>query len=474
MRVLLLVAAALAACWPTLSGLHERWTDADQKTYTHGYLVAAICVFLLWRRNVGGPDQGVQRRGGVLPFVLLGGAAVGWVLVVRAGIGIVEWMALPVILILAIWAAFGPAVARRNLFPIGYLYFAIPIWGSVNGLFQSATVVAVRGLLRVVGVPSHFNGNFVEIPAGTFEIAGGCSGLHFVIVALALAALMGEMRGDDWRGRSILLVLAGALAVVTNWIRVFVIIVAGHQTDMQHYLVAQSHYGFGWVLFALAMVVFFLAERRIDVREPRRRQAAPPLRSAPTAMPAWGALIVLLLMGGLQYASARAAPERSLESVAAAGWSNDTSPPDWLPHIEGADVASGHSYVAPGQSPVQRFEFLFRWQRQDKELGGYGNDLLFAHRGQVSTRERLGGLPVVLHEARDVRGSMWLVAEAYRVGGHYDATASAAQLRYAVDSIKRLHSVPSSILVWRTECLPDCAQARERLATFISGTERRP
>src|SRR5690606_16830265 len=172
----------------------------------------------------------------VLPFVLLGGAAVGWVLVVRAGIGIVEWMALPVILILAIWAAFGPAVARRNLFPIGYLYFAIPIWGSVNGLFQSATVVAVRGLLRVVGVPSHFNGNFVEIPAGTFEIAGGCSGLHFVIVALALAALMGEMRGDDWRGRSILLVLAGALAVVTNWIRVFVIIVAGHQTDMQHYL----------------------------------------------------------------------------------------------------------------------------------------------------------------------------------------------------------------------------------------------
>lgn len=92
MRVLLLVAAALAACWPTLSGLHERWTDADQKTYTHGYLVAAICVFLLWRRNVGGPDQGVQRRGGVLPFVLLGGAAVGWVLVVRAGIGIVEWI----------------------------------------------------------------------------------------------------------------------------------------------------------------------------------------------------------------------------------------------------------------------------------------------------------------------------------------------------------------------------------------------
>src|SRR5690606_24257028 len=123
----------------------------------------------------------------------------------------------------------------------------------------------VRGLLRVVGIPSHFIGNDVQIPAGTFEIAGGCSGLHFFVVALAIGALMGEMRGDDWRGRLKLLLLAGALALVCNWLRVFTIILAGHYTHMQHYLVAQSHYGYGWMVFALAMVVFFVLERRIAI-----------------------------------------------------------------------------------------------------------------------------------------------------------------------------------------------------------------
>ena len=46
---------------------------------------------------------------------------------------------------------------------------------------------AVRVLLRTVGIPAYFDGLQFQIPAGSFEIAGGCSGLHFLIVALAIA-----------------------------------------------------------------------------------------------------------------------------------------------------------------------------------------------------------------------------------------------------------------------------------------------
>lgn len=472
MKVLLVLTLALAACWPTLAGLHERWTDTSQATYTHGYLVAAICAWLLWRANVGKAaqvDTGNGRR--LLPFLLLAAAGLAWVLVVRAGIGLIEWALLPVILWLVVWAAFGTLTARRNLFPIGFLYFAMPVWGTVNGLFQSGTVLAVRTMLRAVGIPSHFIGNYVQIPAGTFEIAGGCSGLHFVIVALALAALMGEVRGDDWRGRARLLLLALGLAVLTNWIRVFTIIVAGHLTDMRHYLVAQSHYGFGWVLFAAAMLVFFVLERRIDVRKAQRPLPAV-VPATPMHRPVVAATLIVLMVGVLQMASARPADIDALPPAVAGGWQEVARPAPWQPRIHGADAQRAAVFEHAAEPAVERLQFLFRWQRQDKELGGYGNDMTAHHVVQHSTALQLGDVPVKLHEARDAAGNSWLIAESYAVATRHYPAPFRAQLHYAAASLAQLRSAPAAILVWRTPCVPGCEQAVARLQQFIADTER--
>jgi len=53
--------------------------------------------------------------------------------------------------------------------------------------------------------------NYVHIPSGTFEIAGGCSGLHFFIVALAISALYGELQRDSIKIRVALICLAALL-----------------------------------------------------------------------------------------------------------------------------------------------------------------------------------------------------------------------------------------------------------------------
>ena len=37
---------------------------------------------------------------------------------------------------------------------------------------------------------------------------------------------------------------------LTNWCAFFIIVVAGHLTDMQHHLVTDEHYSFGWYMFA--------------------------------------------------------------------------------------------------------------------------------------------------------------------------------------------------------------------------------
>jgi exosortase A len=473
MIVLLLVAVALGACWPTLAALHSHWTDWAQTTYTHGYLVGAICLYLLWRANVGRNDTSPPVRQSIVPLVALAAAALLWVLGVRAGIVSLEWLLLPVIPLLALWAAFGPQVPRRNAFPIGFVVFALPLWGSVNAILQSGTVLAVRGLLRLVGIPSHFYGNFVQIPAGTFEVEGGCSGLHYVIVALALGALLGELRGDGWRGRLKLLALAGALAVVTNWIRVSSIVLAGHYTDMQHYLVTRSHYNYGWALFAVAMIVFFVVERRMQVanapadRGPtKERDGRAAGRSLPVVMS------VLLATAVIQLLSARPADHSLAVRPPAAEWSIVPSlADDWTPIIEGADAQQVETYQHADLTTVQRRQYLFRTQRQGKELGGYDNDIARGYRIVRTETSQLEAVPVTIQEVTDPSGASWLIASTYSAGGRHFATPLPAQVQYAVLSVAKMRSGIATITAWRTPCTPDCQEARKRLGQFIGTME---
>src|SRR5688572_28402300 len=195
--IFLVVLIVAAACWPTSVALHQRWTAWEETTYTHGWLIAAVVLFLLWRNR--GLLRNASPRLEVWPLAALLGVGMLWAFGVRAGLLFIELLLFPLLLWVAIRAAFGAVVARGNLFAMAYLYFAMPLWGAVNWVFLWMTVMVVRVLLRLSDVTAYFDGNLVQVPAGVFEIAGGCSGLHFVIVGLSLGALMGELRGDDWR-----------------------------------------------------------------------------------------------------------------------------------------------------------------------------------------------------------------------------------------------------------------------------------
>ena len=59
----------------------------------------------------------------------------------------------------------------------------------------------MHGLLTLTGPPALFIGDVIHIPNGTFRIEEGCSGAHFMIVGLAVAALYGEQQRDPWRIR---------------------------------------------------------------------------------------------------------------------------------------------------------------------------------------------------------------------------------------------------------------------------------
>ena len=215
-------------------------------------------------------------------MVVLLASSVAWSVAWLAGIEVAHQALLPVLLLASVATFGGWRVARVAALPVGYLYFAIPVWDQVNGLLQQLTIVAVTGLLKLLAIPAYIDGPYVHLGSGSFEIAGGCSGLHFFIVACAIAVLFGEQGRDTLRTRIKLVLIAGAMAMVMNWVRVATIIIAGYLTDMQSFLVKVDHYYFGWALFGVLLVIFYwLVPRWLKLQH----NPPPPLPAPAPALP---------------------------------------------------------------------------------------------------------------------------------------------------------------------------------------------
>ncbi|MET0534961.1 MAG: exosortase A [Steroidobacter sp.] len=467
---ILLVVLGFVLFWPTTLSLVEQWEDTVRRTYTHGYLIVALTLWLLWRNRALWAR--VELRPSVLAFVAVVAAGIVWLIAYRAGVRIAHQALLPAMIFGAFVACYGWAAGRRNLLPFGYLYFAVPLWDALNPLLQSTSTFAVRMLLRTAGIPAYFSGNTFTLPAGSLEIAGGCSGLHFFVVGIAIAVLYGEVNRDSLRTRVKLVVLAAVLAMLTNWIRIFIIAVAAHVTDMQHYLVREEHYSFGWVMFAGTMVIYFLIVRRWPVQP-------EPATDADATSPQTGAIVwhgAALALASLLIAPAwlladdnEVAPQDLPQVVPmrVANWSTESpARDDWQPVFVGADLIQRAAFSQDTRT-VEGFAALYADQHQGKELVGFNNSVLGE---SMTVRRRASSAsvrPWMEMEAADWRGKRWLVWYAYRLDRQWYDRTLPLQIQYGVRS---LVSAPlSAVAAFRTPCAgDDCSAARAALREFTT------
>jgi EpsI family protein len=471
--VWLTIALVTALYWPTALSYSRAWTDFDNRGNTHGYLIAAMCLALIYLRR--GELTGPVLRAVPAAYVALAILSLGWLLAYRAGIQTAHQLIFPIILWMAIYAVFGRRIARSCLFPVGFLYFALPFWGFIGGALKALTIGATHIILHLIGLPVRFYGDLVQIPEGTFAIEDGCSGVHFMVVGLAIAGYYGELHRDTLRHRALLLGLAAALALLTNWIRVSVIIEAGHLTDMQSYLVRVSHYGFGWAVFAVAMTVFFLLASRIPA-PPLEAPVAPGVTSVhPGSSPAVPALVLAFAALALGPALVWIAMRGDAAAIAVSpapprvpGWSGPLAAASpWRPIFVGADSEQLATYRRGG-SDIEWFTADYAFQRQERKLLGFYNSILgnsgFAVLDQSVPDDGSGGF--VTLQVLDREGAQSLLWYAYKIGPRTMTSALRAQLWYGVTSLTG--PVDSRIVAFRAKCEPDCAAAREQLRLFVA------
>jgi exosortase A len=461
--VWILMAAGVVGLWPTVAALTRIWRDMFD--YHHGGMIAAISVIWLWRIRREIDASRVQPVRAALPLVVL--AMLGWTILYRANSELMQQLLLPLMLLLAVYAAAGPQVLRRVTPPLAYLYFAIPLWDQLVPLLQWLTTTVAESLLGVIGVPTQVEGHHVTIPSGRFSIIEGCSGQRYLVIALAFAALAAALEDLRWRRLVLLLAVAAGLAMVTNWLRVVTVIYAGHVTEMQHYLVAHEHKSFGYALFiplllAILWIARRLAARREQENAPRAVERMPQERNAD-----WLPVAILSALPILVWAPplhGRAPAKLGAMSVATGAWQGPL-PADsaWQPRFVGPAQERRAAYEFAG-SRVEVYFNVYTLQTQGRELIFHDNSAAPADR--YTLIRRMGSLPdsppaVVV---ADSSGQRWLVAQSYKVGGWATTSPGLAQLYYGLHAIVR--PAPAGTLATAVRCEGDCSAAAQNLDSF--------
>lgn len=459
--------------WPSAVALDALWRNAPEETYTHGYLVLLISLWLIARKHARLAALPVRPVPAALAVLAICSAL--WLWAWRAAIQELHLLLAPLLLLTAIVAALGWRAGRLLAFPVGYLYFAVPLWGSINGIVRSLSSWMTGALIWITGLPAYMQGNYVQLPGGTIEIADSCSGLHALIIGLALAALYGEVMRDIPRRRMEWLAVMGILSLVINWVRIFIVVAAAYATDMQSSLV-RSHYWLGWWLFAAAFALFLWWAGRRGPDRAHQETEPPTETAAPSAAPAVSFAQLALVLGVLaalpviSYGMDWADPVTTAVAIdwpaAPKGWNGPQAveSTDWQPHFVDPSSESLRAYTDASGQTVQVFAVAYRIQTQAGKLLGYHNGLLGEDHVLPSASTQIVSSPsgrwreTLIIDSNAARSLIW---SRYRIGSHLFVHPRRSQLWYGLRAIAR--PPLSSLIALRTRCVPDCRAAKERL-----------
>jgi len=271
---LVLWAGLIGLYWHTVVAMVGVWSGSE--TFTHAFLVLPISLWLIWRdRQRLAPLQPRAQPWVVLPMAL---AAFMWLLGDLASVNVVTQAAFVSLLVLAVPAIFGLAVARAMAFPLLFLLFMVPIGDFMLPQLMEWTADFTVAAIQFSGVPVYREGLQFVIPSGAWSVVEACSGVRYMIASFMVGSLFAYLNYTSLRRRLIFCGVALLVPLIANWVRAYMIVMLGHLSN-NTLAVGVDHLVYGWVFFGvIIMVMFFIGARWA---EPAPAPSAQ--RSAPTA-----------------------------------------------------------------------------------------------------------------------------------------------------------------------------------------------
>lgn len=453
---LAVLAAALAGMlwWyrETFMSLVDIWSRSD--TYAHGYLVAPISIWLIWRHREDLRQLPVAPS--MLGVLAAGLAGFAWLLGELASVASVSQFALVGMMIALVWAVMGTPIARALAFPLGFLFFLVPFGEFLFPTMMDRTTDFIIWGLRLSGVPVYAEGRSLVIPSGHWAVVEGCSGVRYLIASVVVGSLYAYLTYRSLRKRLIFIALSVALPVLANWLRAYGIVMLAHLTD-NRLAAGVDHLVYGWVFFGLVMLaLFWVGGRWREDERPPPEGATTSLevavnanRSSQRAIVATLAVTVAIVM--LWPSLLRMLDAQGQHGVVSLpglqsgpAWRKVEADriPEWKPHYSGMR-GELHEVWDGGAAPVGLYVAYYRNQQPGEELINSENRVLKYKDKQWSMAAygerpaRIGEQPVTVRSTEFFDASSRLLAwHWYWVNGRWTSSDYMAKVYQAVSRLQ--------------------------------------
>lgn len=451
---MLLITLWVLTFWPTLVSMENVWRGSE--TYMHCYFIPVISAWLIWpyRKAINQTALGSQRGlWCLIPSLLV------WFIGFAADINLIAHFGAMFCLISLLWCWLGDDNFKLLRFPLLYLLFAVPFGDEVNAPLQFITAEMAVWLLQLTGIPVLHEGLYITTPVGAFEVAEACSGVRFMIVALALAFLFSHLHFRTWKKRAVFIVALLLMSIIANSFRAYFLIFIGEKTNMA-YGFGADHYYYGWAFFAIVIfIAFHVGGKFADNEEIINESANVQATKHPVAI-----ILSVTLLGILNLAlntiwQPESPPSQARQLTVPSNW-NWSESNRVKPNFQDALALGSFK----NQNDLEYFVVQYANRQTTGELIGWNNQLYSADLWRVANREELkiGARSWQEITLSGLSGRKIFVYFSYQIGDVFTTDKSQAKLQQAIDFI--LYKKTKAIL-HHLNCQDDKATCR----TLVEG-----
>ena len=451
--------AILAIFHDTAAAIVSIWNSSE--TYAHGYVVVPIFLWLLW--SLRPRLERLPLRPTWLPLIPLAGAGFSWLVGEAASVAALTQFSLVAMIICALWAVWGHAIARAAVFPFGFLFFGVPFGEFlVPFLMQHTADFTVRAL-SFSGIPVYREGLQFIIPSGRWSVVEACSGIRYLLASVMVGVLFAYLNYSSLKRRLLFVLASIVVPLVANWLRAYLIVMLGHLSG-NRLATGVDHLIYGWVFFGIVILALFWvgswwreAERPLPEiadgatmamsRGEVMRRALPTMFAAVCIAAVWLPIESQLENVPMAADYKLNAPEGS------GGWVLTHGQPvaGWLPHYIGGRAETVASY-RKGDRTVSLFIAYYARQTKGRELIQWDNRNLFAE-DKVWSQTEEGGITALpglsarraLLNGAGYRLSVW---SWYWLGNSETTDERRAKLALATDRLTRRNDDSAAIVLW--------------------------
>lgn len=476
LALLLALGWVLLWYWPTGVEMAGIWWRSD--TYAHGLVVLPISAWLVWRARARLGAIALQPTAWML--LPIAGAGLLWLLGGLASVAAAQHFALVVLVVSLFVGLLGWQLARVLLFPLLFLFFAVPIGDFMVPTLMHYTAEFTVWALRLSGVPVYQEGLHFIVPNGRWSVVEACSGSRYLIASLMVGALYAYLNYRSLRRRLWFMLAAAVVPIIANWLRAYMIVMLGYLSGNK-LAVGVDHLLYGWVFFGIVIFLLFWVGGRWHEEDPE----IAPGTSAAAGVGQSGArlaVMVVLALAVLPFPALLRVLDRPVADfpvrlelpAPAAGWQQGEDPLiSYRPHYAGARATTYRSYLSDqphDQQPVGVYLAWYYGQREGSEMLSWGNgpgsEEENGARLLQSAQHHRGGLSVNESQLLTPQGKL-LIWHFYRSDGTNRHRESEMKIRLALERLLGRED-ESAAIVLMTPSGEAPAAARERLEHFLA------